>query len=104
MLKEMNDFYQNLLNQWVKNSTPMWFDFLKSEPFLKWMKMFHIYGFDAKEKMDSMMEKVLENTRVASKDDIKDLVDAQRLLIDMIEELNDRIKKIEKNPNSKGGK
>lgn len=104
MLKEINNFYQNWTNQWVKMAQPVWFDFLKSEPFLKWMKMMHIYGFDAKEKISDFMEQVHEASRVASKEDIKDLVDAQRLLIDMIEELNDRIKKIEKNSSDKGGK
>ncbi|HCL55692.1 MAG TPA: hypothetical protein DHW82_01610 [Spirochaetia bacterium] len=95
MLQEMNKLYQKMLNDWTQAAQPVWFDFLKSEPFLKWMKLFHIYFFDAKEKTNEMMEKTLEMTRIASKEDIKDLVDAQRLMIDMMEELTDRLNKIE---------
>lgn len=95
MLKEINDFYQNMMTQWARQSQPMLFDFLKSEPFLKWMKLFHIYFFDAKEKSGKMMENVLGNLQIASKEDIKDLVDAQRLTIDMLEELTERVESLE---------
>ena len=96
MLKELNDMYQNMVRNWVKNASPVWNQFITSEAFLKWMKLFHIYYFDAKEKSDSSMEKMLEVVRVASKEDVKDLVDAQRLVIDMLEEIDNRISKLEK--------
>lgn len=95
MLQEINDLYHKMLNQWVKEAQPMWFDFLKSDAFLKWMKLFHIYYFDSKKKVDQVMEQMLEGLRLASKEDVKDLVDAQRLIIDMLEELNDRVRRLE---------
>lgn len=95
MLKEWNDFYQNMLKQWSRQAQPAWFDFLGSESFLKWMKLFHIHFFDAKEKSEDMMEKMLEASRIASKKDVDDIVDAQRLIIDMLEEMTSRILNLE---------
>ncbi len=105
MLKEWNDFYQNMLKQWTGKAQPAWFDFLGSESFLKWMKLFHIHFFDAKEKSENMMEKMLEASRIASKSDVNDMVDAQRLIIDMLEDLTTRLGKLEALvKDQKGGK
>jgi len=103
MFKEWSDFYQKSLNQWVGKAQPVWFDFLGSESFLKWMKLFHIYYFDAKEKTDDMMEKMLSATRVASKSDVNDMVDAQRLVIDMLEDMTRRLERLEKQLDGKKG-
>ncbi|PKL13755.1 MAG: hypothetical protein CVV50_03125 [Spirochaetae bacterium HGW-Spirochaetae-6] len=96
MLKEFNDLFQQNLNQTIKNLQPWWFDVLQSEGFLKWMKLFHIYFFDFKEKSAQVMEDLLDNARVASKEDVKDLVDAQRLVIDLLEDITTRIANLEK--------
>jgi anaerobic ribonucleoside-triphosphate reductase len=103
MLEEITKFYQKMVNEWAKEATPKWFDFLKSEPFLNWMKVLHIYMFEGREKLDKFMENINDVLRLASKEDIKDLVDAQRLVIDLLEEINDRLNKIEEKV-GKGGK
>ncbi|HOJ50340.1 MAG TPA: hypothetical protein PKW55_05965 [Spirochaetota bacterium] len=103
MLEEMTKLYQKMMNEWAKDATPKWFEFLKSEPFLNWMKILHIYMFEGREKLDKFMENINDVLRLASKDDIKDLVDAQRLVIDLLEEITDRLDKIESKLN-KGGK
>jgi hypothetical protein len=46
--------------------------------------------------MDEVTESFLENARIASKEDVNDLVDAQRLTIDMLEELTSKVKDLEK--------
>ena len=96
MLKQLNELYQHNLNLSVKMTQSVWLDFLRSDEFLNWMKLFHIYYFDHKEKMDKVMEDMLEHTRGASKDDVNDLVDGQRLVIDLLEDITSRIEKLEK--------
>lgn len=91
MLKELNDIYQKMMGQWAKQAQPMLFDFLKSDTFLSWLKYFHIWYFDEKEKVDKTFESFLENARIASKNDVEDLVDAQRLTIDMLEDLTEKV-------------
>jgi hypothetical protein len=96
MLEEISNLYQKMLNQWVNQSQPVWFDFLKSEGLQKWLHLFRTYYFESKEKMDEVTESFLENARIASKEDVNDLVDAQRLTIDMLEELTSKVKDLEK--------
>ncbi len=96
MLRDVNSFFQQMITQWVRTAQPNWFEFLKSDLFSNWMKLFHIYFFDAQENTNNLMEKVLDQTRIASKDDVTDLVDAQKLVIDLLEELTERIDKLEK--------
>ncbi len=73
----------------------IWLETMRSDQFMNGIKLFHLYAFDKKEETDKMMEDVLEKTRVASKDDINDLVDAQRLVIDLLEDITERIEKLE---------
>lgn len=98
MIKQFNELFQKNLNLSVKMSQSLWLDYLRSDQFLQWMKLFHIYYFDHKEKMDKIMEDILEQTRTASKDDVNDLVDGQRLVIDLLEDITSRIEKLEKQP------
>lgn len=95
MFKEFNDLFQKNLNTTVKTMQSSWVDTMQSEQFLKSIKMFHIHYFDKKEETDKAMEDILENTRIASKEDIRDLVDSQRLVIDLLEDITERIEKIE---------
>ena len=95
MLKEWNDLFQHNLNLSIKTTQSLWLDYMNSEQFLKSMKLFHIYYFDHKEKMDELMEDVWEQQRIASKEDVRDLVDGQRLVIDLLEELTTRVEKLE---------
>jgi uncharacterized protein YqcC (DUF446 family) len=95
MFKEWNELFQHNLNLTVKMVQPLWLDTMRSDEFLKWMKLFHIYHFDQQEKQNQAMEEILEKTRIASKEDVKDLVDAQKLVIDLLEDITARIEKIE---------
>ncbi len=95
MFKEFNDLFQQNLNMTIKTMQNSWLDTMRSEQFLKSIKMFHIYYFDHKEETDKAMEDILENSRIASKEDIRDLVDSQRLVIDLLEDITERIEKLE---------
>lgn len=95
MLKQLNELIQHNINLGVKIAQPLWLDAMGSEAFLNWMKLMHIYGFDQKEKQNQTMEDILDQARIASKDDVRDLVDAQRLVIDLLEDITDRIEKLE---------
>ena len=96
MFKELNDLYQQNINLTVKTMQNIWLDTMRTDQFMNGIKLLHLYGFEKKEESDKMMEDVLEKTRVASKDDINDLVDAQRLVIDLLEDITERIEKLEK--------
>lgn len=95
MIRQLKDLYLNNLNQTTQTMHQMWTDTLKSHHFLKSMRLFQIYYFEAKEKNDRIMEDWLETSRVASKEDVRDLVDAQRLVIDLLEDITDRLEKLE---------
>ena len=103
MFQQINDFYKKMLVNWVKDTQPMWFDFLRSEGFMKFGELMRTYYFAGKEEMDKIMEDFLGNVRVASKEDIDDVIDSQRVVLDMLDELSDKIKKLEGQLNSKKG-
>ncbi|THB64346.1 MAG: hypothetical protein D6B26_05015 [Spirochaetaceae bacterium] len=95
MLQEMEKMYSQYLNEYVNMIQPFWFDMLKSEEFSRFSNLLRTYYFGIKEKQDEAMENGLDSLRIASKEDVHDIIDSQRVILDMLEEINDRIEKLE---------
>jgi hypothetical protein len=104
MLQELEKLYTGYVNDFVNNLQPMWFEMLGSEEFSRWSKVLRTYYFGYKEKQDEAMEQGLDAMRIASKQDVNDIIDSQRVILDMLEELHDRLDKMEADCKNTGKK
>jgi len=95
MLRELTEIYLNNVNLTSRMMHQLWTETLSSPFFLKSMHQFQNTFFEQREKNDRQMEEWLEVSRIASKNDVNDLVDAQRLVIDLLEDITERIEALE---------
>lgn len=95
MLRELTEIYFTNINLTSKMMHQLWTETLSSPFFLKSMHQFQNTYFEHREKSDRQMEEWLEVSRIASKNDVNDLVDAQRLVIDLLEDITERIEALE---------